>query len=323
MFQSPRSLADYRAERYPRDMVGYGEHTPDPQWPGDARIAVQFVLNYEEGSENNVLENDRGSETFLSEMVGAQSFPNRHMSMESLYEYGSRAGVWRILRLFSRRDLPLTIFAVAQAMARNPEVAAAFVARGDEIACHGYRWLSYQMVDARVEAEHMQAAISLLTEITGERPLGWYTGRDSPNTRRLVVEQGGFVYDSDSYADDLPYWVKVPRQADGVTDVVDHLVVPYTLDTNDMRFSSPGGFPSGEQFFAHLRDAFDVLYREGADGAPKMLSVGLHCRLVGRPARLAALERFLDHVQSHEGVWITRRIDIAEHWRKVHPAAPA
>ncbi|MDY6808917.1 MAG: allantoinase PuuE [Actinomycetota bacterium] len=310
-----RSPADYRSENYPRDMIGYGATPPDPQWPGGAKIAVQFVLNYEEGSENNVLENDRSSETFLSEMIGAQAFPNRHMSMESLYEYGSRAGVWRILRAFSRRGLPLTIFAVAQAMARNPEAAAAFVERGDEIACHGYRWLSYQLVDTHIEREHMQAGIELLTEITGQRPRGWYTGRDSPNTRQLVVEQGGFVYDSDSYADDLPYWVKVRRGA----DLVDHLVVPYTLDTNDMRFASPGGFPSGEQFFTHLRDAFDVLYREGVEGAPKMLSVGLHCRLVGRPARLAALERFLDHIQSHEGVWITRRIDIAEHWRSVHP----
>lgn len=319
MLQSTRTLADYQSENYPRDMRGYGRHTPDPQWPGGAKIAVQFVLNYEEGSENNVLENDRGSETFLSEMVGAQSFPNRHMSMESLYEYGSRAGVWRILRLFDRRGLPLTIFAVAQAMARNPEVAAAFIERGDEIACHGYRWLSYQMMDQTVEAEHMRAAIALLTEITGSAPLGWYTGRDSPNTRRLVVEHGGFTYDSDSYADDLPYWVKVASRSPGVSEPVDHLVVPYTLDTNDMKFSSPGGFPSGEQFFAHLRDAFDVLYREGVEGSPKMLSVGLHCRLVGRPARLAALERFLDHIQGHDGVWITRRIDIAEHWRALHP----
>lgn len=312
-----RCLADYRTEDYPRDMIGYGATPPDPQWPGGAKIAVQFVLNYEEGGENNPLENDPGSETFLSEIIGAQAFPNRHMSMESMYEYGSRAGVWRVLRTFERRGLPLTIFAVAQAMARNPEAATAFVERGDEIACHGYRWLNYQLVDPEIEREHMQAGIDLLTEITGQRPLGWYTGRDSPNTRRLVVEQGGFVYDADSYADDLPYWVKVPRG----DDLVDHLVVPYTLDTNDMRFASPGGFPSGEQFFAHLRDAFDVLYREGVEGAPKMLSVGLHCRLVGRPARLASLERFLDHVQSHDDVWITRRIDIAEHWRKAHPAS--
>ncbi|MFT4042056.1 MAG: allantoinase PuuE [Gordonia sp. (in: high G+C Gram-positive bacteria)] len=323
MLSSTRSLQDYRTENYPRDMVGYAATPPHPHWPGDAKIAVQFVLNYEEGSENNVLENDRGSETFLSEMIGAQSFPNRHMSMESLYEYGSRAGVWRVLRAFERRGLPLTIFAVAQAMARNPEAAAAFVERGDEIACHGYRWLNYQMVDEHVEREHMHAAIELLTEITGARPLGWYTGRDSPHTRDLVVEYGGFVYDSDSYADDLPYWVRVPRTVSGAVTEVDHLVVPYTMDTNDMRFASPGGFPSGEQFYSHLRDAFDVLYREGVEGAPKMLSVGLHCRVVGRPARLAALERFLDHIQSHDGVWITRRIDIAEHWRATHPPVAA
>lgn len=311
-----RTLADYRTENYPRDMIGYGASPPDPQWPGGARLAVQFVLNYEEGSECNVLENDRGSETFLSEMIGVESFPDRHMSMESLYEYGSRAGVWRILRTFTERGLPLTIFGVAQALARNPEVVAAFAERGDEIACHGYRWLNYQMVDEHVERDHMSAAIALLTEITGERPRGWYTGRDSPNTRRLVVEQGGFVYDSDSYADDLPYWVRVPLDGEHI----DHLVVPYTMDTNDMRFASPGGFGSGEQFYAQLRDAFDVLYAEGVAGAPKMLSVGLHGRVVGRPARLAALQRFLDHVAAHDDVWIARRIDIAEHWRTVHPA---
>lgn len=297
-------------------MIGYGATPPDPQWPGGAKIAVQFVLNYEEGSENNVLDGDAASETFLSEMIGAQAFGNRHMSMESLYEYGSRAGVWRILRLFSDRGLPLTIFAVAQAMARNPEAVAAFAERGDEIACHGLRWLSYQLTDIDIEREHMHAAVALLTEITGAAPLGWYTGRDSPNTRRLVVEHGGFVYDSDSYADDLPYWVGVPTG--GGADV-DHLVVPYTLDTNDMRFASPGGFGSGEPYFAYLRDAFDVLYREGCEGAPKMLSIGLHCRLVGRPARLAALERFVDHVLAHDDVWIARRIDIADHWRRVHP----
>ena len=320
MAHGTASLADYRSEKYPRDMIGYGATPPDPQWPGGAKLALSFVLNYEEGSENNVLEGDSGSETFLSEMIGATSFPNRHMSMESLYEYGSRAGLWRILRTFSRRDLPLTIFAVAQAMARNPEAVAAFLERGDEIACHGYRWLNYQLVDEEIEREHMIAAIELLTELTGERPRGWSTGRDSPQTRRLVVEQGGFTYDSDSYADDLPYWVKVPVGEPHSGEQVDQLVVPYTLDTNDMRFASPGGFPSGEQFFTHLRDAFDVLYAEGEAGAPKMLSVGLHCRIVGRPSRLAALDRFLDHVQSHDDVWITRRIDIAEHWRAVHPA---
>ncbi|WP_063046021.1 allantoinase PuuE [Nocardia pseudovaccinii] len=295
-----------------RDFVGYGATPPDPQWPDGAKIAVQFVLNYEEGAEHNVLDGDPHSETFLSEITPAQAFPNRHMSMESLYEYGSRAGLWRVLRAFERRDLPLTIFAVARAMQRNPEAVAAFRELGHEIASHGLRWQSYQLTDRDTEREHMAEAVRILTELTGAAPLGWYTGRDSPHTRELVVEHGGFVYDSDSYADDLPYWVTVHGR--------NHLVVPYTLDTNDMRFASPAGFPSGEQFFAHLRDAFDVLYREGAEGSPKMLSIGLHCRLVGRPARLAALERFLDHVQSHADVWVARRIDIAEHWRRVHPA---
>lgn len=304
---------------YPRNMVGYGRTPPLPHWPGEANIAVQFVLNYEEGAESCILDGDSGSETFLSEMVGAQAFPNRHMSMESLYEYGSRAGVWRVLRAFDERNLPLTVFAVAKAMERNPEAAAAFVELGHEIACHGLRWLSYQKVDENVEREHMAEAVSILRELTGSSPLGWYTGRDSPNTRSLVVEHGGFVYDSDSYGDDLPYWEKVRRGGESV----DHLVVPYTLDTNDMRFASPGGFSTGDEFYAHLRDAFDVLYAEGVDGSPKMLSVGLHCRLVGRPARIAALKRFLDHMQSHDRVWVARRIDIAEHWRTVHPAAPS
>ena len=291
---------------YPRDMVGYGPNPPHPQWPGGANIAVQFVLNYEEGAENSVLHGDQASETFLSEIVGAQPFPNRHMSMESLYEYGSRAGVWRVLRVFGRRELPLTIFGVAMALARNPQALAAFVQRGDEIACHGLRWVSYQLVEPEVERRHIAEAVRLMTELTGEAPLGWYTGRDSPQTRRLVVEHGGFLYDADSYADDLPYWTAV--------DGTNHLVVPYTLDTNDMRFASPGGFGSGDEFFTHLRDAFDVLYAEGVAGSPKMLSIGLHCRLVGRPARIAALERFLDHVQAHDKVWIARRIDIARHW---------
>jgi len=291
---------------YPRDLAGYGRNPPHAQWPGDARVAVQFVLNYEEGAENSVLHGDQASETFLSEIVGAQPFPNRHMSMESLYEYGSRAGLWRVLRVFGRRGLPLTIFGVAMALARNPHALAAFVQRGDEIACHGLRWVSYQLVEPEVERGHIAEAVRLMTELTGEAPLGWYTGRDSPQTRRLVVEHGGFLYDADSYADDLPYWTAV--------DGTNHLVVPYTLDTNDMRFASPGGFGSGDEFFTHLRDAFDVLYAEGAAGSPKMLSIGLHCRLVGRPARIAALERFLDHVQAHDKVWIARRIDIARHW---------
>ncbi|MFF5030631.1 allantoinase PuuE [Nocardia salmonicida] len=295
-----------------RNFVGYGPNPPDPQWPDGAVIAVQFVLNYEEGGENNVLDGSPHSETFLSEMTPADAFPNRHMSMESLYEYGSRAGLWRVLRAFERRGLPLTVFAVAQAMQRNPEAVAAFSELGHEIACHGLRWKSYQLIDRESERADMAEAVRVLTGLTGAAPLGWYTGRDSPNTRELVVEQGGFVYDSDSYADDLPYWTEVRGQ--------NHLVVPYTLDTNDMRFSSPAGFANGDEFYAHLRDAFDVLYREGAEGAPKMLSIGLHCRIAGRPARTAALERFLDHVISHERVWTTRRIDIAEHWRKVHPA---
>ncbi len=301
---------------YPRDLIGYGKKPPDPQWPGGAKVAVQFVLNYEEGGENSVLDGDAGSETFLSDIVFAQSYPDRHMSMESLYEYGSRAGVWRILRIFERRGLPLTVFAVARALERNPEAAAAFGELGHEIASHGLRWISYQQLDPEIERAHMAEAVGIIRDLTGAAPLGWYTGRDSPNTRRLVVEHGGFTYDADSYADDLPYWVDVPLG----DSLVKHLVVPYTLETNDMRFASPAGFANGEEFFAHLRDAFDVLYREGREGAPKMMSVGLHCRIVGRPSRAAALERFLDYVQGNEEVWVTRRIDIAEHWRRVHPA---
>ncbi|WP_306357956.1 MULTISPECIES: allantoinase PuuE [unclassified Nocardia] len=293
-------------------MVGYGPNPPHPQWPGEANIAVQFVLNYEEGGENCVLDGDEGSETFLSDIVPAQSFPDRHLSMESLYEYGSRAGLWRVLRAFERRDIPLTIFGVARALERNPEAVAAFQRNGYEIACHGLRWISYQTIDRETERKHMAEAVEIITRLFGEPPRGWYTGRDSPHTRELVVEHGGFVYDSDSYADDLPYWVRV-----GDTD---QLVLPYTLEANDMRFSSAAGFANGDEFYAYLRDAFDVLYAEGMAGAPKMLSVGLHCRLAGRPARAAALERFLDYVQSHEKVWLARRIDIAEHWRTVHPA---
>ncbi|MRH92661.1 allantoinase PuuE [Nocardia sp. SYP-A9097] len=296
---------------YPRDMVGYGPNPPHPQWPGQANIAVNFVLNYEEGGENNVLDGDPGSETFLSDIVPAQSFPDRHQSMETIYEYGSRAGVWRVLRLFEQRDIPLTIFGVARALERNPEAVAAFKRLGHEIACHGLRWISYQEVDPKIERVHMEEAVGIITRLFGEPPRGWYTGRDSPRTRELVVEHGGFAYDSDSYADDLPYWVKVGEH--------DQLVVPYTLETNDMRFSSPAGFANGDEFFSYLRDAFDILYAEGEAGAPKMLSVGLHCRIIGKPARAKSLERFLDYVQSHDKVWLTRRIDIADHWRKVHP----
>ncbi len=296
----------------PRDLVGYGEHPPHPRWPGGARIALQFVLNYEEGAERSVLDGDAHAETFLSEIVGAQPVPARHMSMESLYEYGSRTGVWRVLRLFRERGLPLTVSGVAQALARNPAVVEAVLRDGHEIAGHGWRWLDYQDVPEDVEREHLACAVSTIQGLTGQPLLGWYTGRDSPQTRRLVVDHGGFLYDSDSYADDLPYWVRVGAQR--------HLVVPYALDTNDMRFAVAGGFASGEQFFAHLRDAFDCLYAEGA-GAPRMLSVGLHGRLVGRPARLPALARFLDHAMAHPDVWVARRIDIARHWAATHPAS--
>jgi putative urate catabolism protein len=307
---------------YPRDLQGYGAKPPHPRWPGAARIAVQFVLNYEEGAENSVLHGDAGSETFLSEMIGAPQFADRHLSMESLYEYGARAGVWRVLRSFGARRMPLTIFGVAMALARNPAVADACVAAGHEIASHGFRWISYQNVDEAVEREHVARAVETITRLTGTPPAGWYTGRDSPRTRRLVVEHGGFVYDADSYADDLPYWTDVPTRGGNKP----HLVVPYTLDTNDMRFATAQGFNSGDQFFAYLRDAFDTLYAEGDPrglDSPKMLSIGLHARLVGRPGRTAALDRFLDHVQHHDNVWIARRIDIARHWMAEHPYTPA
>lgn len=310
-------------DNYPRDMVGYGARPPHPQWPGQARIALQFVLNYEEGGENNVLHGDAASETFLSEIVGAAAFSNRHMSMESLYEYGSRAGLWRLLRLFEQRGLPLTVFGVAMALKRHPEAVAAFRELGHEIACHGLRWISYQNMDETTERAHMAEAVAIFRELTGTAPQGWYTGRDSPNTRRLVVEHGGFRYDADHYGDDLPFWQRVAcTDAAGQPAVAPQLIVPYTLDTNDMRFAALQGFNSGTQFFDYLKDAFDVLYAEGDPNGlnqPKMLSIGLHCRLVGRPARLAALARFLDYVQRHEQVWITRRIDIAEHWHAHHP----
>lgn len=311
---------------YPRDLVGYGRTPPPARWPGSARIAVQFVLNHEEGAENNVLHGDAGSETFLSEIIGAQSFAMRHMSMESLYEYGSRAGLWRVLRAFERRALPLTIFAVAMALQRHAEAAAAFRELGHEIACHGLRWISYQQMDADTERAHIAAAVQIMQEVVGTAPLGWYTGRDSPNTRRLIVEHGGFVYDSDSYADDLPYWTQIEVGANDGLRQVAHLVVPYTLDTNDMRFAAAQGFNSGTQFFDYLKDAFDTLYREGDPSglnAPKMLSIGLHSRIVGRPARMAALERFLDYILDHERVWVCRRIDIARHWVATHPHGTA
>ena len=296
---------------YPRDMVGYGRSPPDPAWPGGARVALQIVLNYEEGGENCVLHGDPASEAFLSEIVGAAPIPGaRHMNMESIYEYGSRAGFWRLWRLFTGRGVPVTVYGVAMALARHPEAVAAMGEAGWEIASHGLRWIDYQHMPVEEERRHLHEAIRIHTEVTGSRPLGWYTGRCSPNTRALVVEEGGFLYDSDSYADDLPYWDTAHGRP--------HLVIPYTLDANDMRFATAQGFNSGEQFLAYLKDSFDVLWREG-EASPKMLSIGLHCRLIGRPGRLAALERFLDHVQAHDRVWICRRIDIARHWHAHHP----
>ncbi len=298
-------------QSYPRDLIGYGAKPPTTKWPGDARIALQFVINYEEGAENCILHGDEGSEAFLSEMIGAPSWPGqRHPSMESLYEYGSRVGVWRLFDLFKRYEIPLTVFGVAMALERNPAVAEAALKAGYEICSHGYRWIDYRHVPEDVEREHIARAIDIITSLTGERPLGWYTGRTSERTRRLVVEEGGFVYDSDDYNDDLPFWTEVNGNA--------HLVVPYTLDNNDMRFATPQGFNSGDQFFTYLRDAFDVLYEEGTK-TPRMMSVGLHCRLVGRPGRLAGLARFIEHTRGFDQVWYCRRIDIARHWRSEHP----
>lgn len=302
-------------QTYPRDLAGYGRNPPHARWPGQARVALQFVLNYEEGGENCVLHGDPASEQFLSEIVGAAAYPARHMSMESIYEYGSRVGVWRILREFEKRCLPMTIFGVATALQRSPDVTQAFQELGHEIACHGLKWIHYQNMDIETERAHMQEAVQIFRELTGSAPLGWYTGRDSPNTRQLVVEHGGFAYDSDYYGDDLPFWTEVETSG-GVK--APHLVVPYTLDSNDMRFATPQGFNTSEHFYQYLKDSFDVLYEEGED-VPKMLSIGMHCRLLGRPGRFRALQRFLDYVQSHDKVWICRRIDIAEHWKKTHP----
>ena len=301
---------------YSRDLRGYGRQLPHARWPGEARIALQFVLNYEEGGENNVLHGDPTSETFLSEMVTAQAYENRHMTMESMYEYGSRAGVWRILREFEQRQLPLTIFGVVSALERYPELLKTFIDGGHEIANHGLRWIHYQNLPESTERRHIGVATHLLKELTGGAwPLGWYTGRDSPNTRRLVADQGGYEYDSDYYGDDLPFWLQV-RKTDGT--LAPHLVVPYSLDCNDMRFVQAQGFNTGEHFFNYLRDSFDALYAEG-DEAPKMMSIGMHCRLLGKPGRIGSLRRFLDHVQRHERVWICRRIDIARHWKATHP----
>ena len=298
-------------QAYPRDLIGYGANPPDPQWPGGARLALQVVLNYEEGAENSILHGDAGSEAFLSEIIGARPYAGvRHKSMEALYEYGSRAGLWRLLRIFRARAIKVTVFAVAMALRRNPAAVHAMLDDDHEIAGHGWRWIDYQFVDEETERDHLRLAVDTIADLTGKRPLGWYTGRDSPNTRRLVVEHGGFLYDADSYADDLPYWETV--------DGKPHLVVPYTLDANDMRFATSQGFNTGEQFFTYLKDTFDMLYREG-ETAPKMMSVGLHCRIAGRPGRAAALERFLDYILQHDGVWICRRVDIARHWYDKHP----
>jgi OHCU decarboxylase len=298
---------------YPRDLEGYGRTPPHPRWPGKARIAVQFVINYEEGGENNILHGDAASEAFLSEIVGAAPWPGqRHMNMESIYEYGSRAGYWRLWRMFTERNMPVTVFAIASALKRYPEIAASMQEAGWEIATHGLKWIDYRDVPAEKERADILEAIAIQREITGERPLGFYQGRSSERTTPLMMDEGGFLYTADSYADELPYWLSGPKGP--------QLAVPYTLDANDMRFATPQGFNSGDQFFAYLRDSFDLLYAEG-ESAPKMMSIGLHCRLVGRPGRAAALARFLDHVQGHDDVWVATRLDIARHWVRHHPPA--
>jgi putative urate catabolism protein len=297
-------------KKYPRDLVGYGRNPPDPRWPNRARVAVQFVLNYEEGGENSILHGDKASEAFLSDVLGAQPWPGkRHMNVESMFEYGTRAGFWRVMRVFGERKLPLTVFAVASALPRYPEAVAAMKEAGWEIASHGLKWIEYKDFPLAKERAHMRDAIRIHTETTGERPLGWYTGRSSVNSLKLAMEDGGFLYSSDSYADDLPYWVKGPKGP--------HLIIPYSLDANDMRFVNPQGFGNGEQLFQYLRDAFDWLYAEG-ETAPKMMSVGLHSRLVGRPGRIGALARFLDHIGKHDRVWVATRLDIARHWHREH-----
>ncbi|MFS7220168.1 allantoinase PuuE [Rahnella inusitata] len=312
------SESDYGfTQAYPRDLIGYAGRPPHANWPGNARIAVQFVLNYEEGAENNVLHGDAGSEQFLSDIIGAASFPDRHMSMDSLYEYGSRAGFWRIHNEFQKRGLPLTVFGVAMALARNPEIVNAIKAADYDVVSHGWRWIHYQDMSKAEEAEHMEKAITVLRDLFGKAPLGWYTGRDSPNTRQLVAQSGGFQYDSDYYGDDLPFWTPIKLDSG---EIKQHLVIPYTLETNDMRFASPQGFNTGEQFYTYLKDTFDVLYEEGETSA-KMMSIGMHCRILGRPGRFRALQRFLDYVESHERVWVCKRQEIADHWEREHPAS--
>ena len=308
---------------YPRDLIGYGRDVPHAQWPQGARIAVQFVLNYEEGGENNVLHGDPASEQFLSEMFNPAAYPERHMSMDGIYEYGSRAGVWRLLREFEKRGLPLTVFGVTTALQRHRELAQAFADLGHEVACHGLKWVHYLNVPEEIERAHMQQAMDIFKNIYGNRVehgLGWYTGRDSPNTHRLVADFGGFSYDSDYYGDDLPFWMKLQKSDGAATH---QLIVPYTLDCNDMRFALPQGYSHADPFFQYLKDSFDVLYAEGnphGENRPKMMSIGMHCRLLGRPGRITALQRFLDHIQQHDNVWVCKRIDIARHWAQHFPA---
>ena len=299
---------------YPRDLVGYAGSPPDPQWPGGARIAVQLVVNYEEGGERCLLHGDGESEAFLSEIVGAAPLPGRrHMSMESLYDYGARAGFWRLHRLLGERRLPVTVFGVAAALVRNPTAVRAMTDAGWEVASHGLKWIDYQDVEPERERAHIREALRLHREVVGSPPTGWYTGRTSAHTTDLVMQEAGVLYSADSYSDELPYWIAGP---DGP-----FLMVPYTLDANDMRFATAQGFNSGDQFYAYLKDSFDLLYAEGAAGQPKMMSVGLHCRLAGRPGRAAALARFLDYAAGHDGVWFATREQIARHWHATHPPA--
>ena len=301
--------------RYTRDMRGYGATPPHANWPNNAKIAVQFVINYEEGGENCLLHGDAASEAFLSEIVGAAQWQGqRHWNMESLYEYGARAGFWRVHRLFTEQQIPATIYGVATALARNPEQMRAMQSAEWEIASHGLKWIEHKDMPRAEERAQIAEAVRLHTEVVGERPRGWYTGRCSMNTVELVAAEGGFDYISDEYADDLPYWRKINGH--------DQLIIPYTLDANDMRFAAPQGFNSGDQFYSYLKDSFDALYAEGRAGAPKMMSIGLHCRLIGRPGRIMALRRFMDYAKSHEDVWFARRIEIAEHWAKHHPPQP-
>ena len=297
-------------KKYPRDMIGYGSKEPKVVWPNNAKLALQIVLNYEEGGENNILHGDKHSETFLSEIIGAQAFKDRHINMESMYEYGSRRGFWRLHKLFQEKKIPITIFGVAMALERNPEVCEAIKNGNYEVACHGWRWIDYQNVKKSTEKKDMKLAIKTIKKIFGKRPLGWYTGRCSPNTRDLVFDDGEFLYDSDSYSDDLPYWEYKKNKK--------QLIIPYTLDNNDMRFATNQGFNSGDQFYTYLKDSFDALYEEGKT-YPKMMSVGLHCRLIGRPGRIQSLKKFLDYALKFNDVWICKRLDIAKHWIKHYP----